>query len=57
MVSRVTAAKYLDRLVAMNLLGKVKYGKENYYMNLPLIRLFLLKGEVPPATPTIESVS
>ena len=34
-VSRQTASKYLDRIVALGLLKKEKMGKENYYINTP----------------------
>ena len=38
-IGRVTAAKYLDALVTIKLLKKVKLGRENYYINLPLYHL------------------
>lgn len=38
-VGRVTAAKYLDELVRINLLKKVKLGRDNYYINMPLYTL------------------
>jgi len=38
-VGRVTAAKYLDELVRINLLQKVKLGRDNYYINPPLYHL------------------
>ncbi len=40
-VSRQTAAKYLDRIVELGLLQKEKLGKENYYINTELVRLFV----------------
>lgn len=44
-VKRLTAAKYLDMLVAeehgVKLLQKVKIGRENYYLNTRLIDLFM----------------
>lgn len=40
MVHRVTAAKYLDKIVETGILKKVKIGRENYYINEDLIRLF-----------------
>ncbi len=44
-VKRLTAAKYLDMLVneehGMQLLQKVKIGRENYYLNTRLIDLFM----------------
>jgi Fic family protein len=38
-VSRVTAAKYLELLVAEGILRKEKRGKSNYYINEPLYNL------------------
>lgn len=40
-VSRVTATKYLDELVNIGLLEKTKVGRTNFYINTPLMRLFL----------------
>jgi Fic family protein len=40
-VSRLTAAKYLDALVAGKLLQKRKLGRSNYYINTPLYRILL----------------
>lgn len=45
MVSRPTATKYLDDIVSMGLLIKTKKGKENYYVNLALMDLFVSRGE------------
>jgi Fic family protein len=39
-VSRITASQYLEKIVAINLLEKVKLGRQNYYLNLPLYKLF-----------------
>lgn len=38
-VSRPTATKYLDQLVATGLVRKMKLGRTNYYVNEPLFRL------------------
>lgn len=43
-VTRITATKYLDALVASNILSKHKKGKENYYMNDALFDLLLNAG-------------
>ncbi len=40
-VSRVTAAKYLGRIVEAGLLTKQKFGPSNYYTNVPLTELLL----------------
>ena len=57
-LSRQTAAKYLDKIVALGLLHKEKIGKENYYINTKLMDLFVGFGEVSPSTASesIESV-
>jgi Fic family protein len=38
-VSRLTATRHLDRLAAAGFLGKKRFGRENYYLNTPLVRL------------------
>lgn len=48
-VSRQTAAKYLDRIVALGLLRKEKMGKENYYINTKLMNLFIEFGKYEPS--------
>ncbi len=59
MVSRPTATRYLNVLVEIGLLDKVTIGRAHYYINIPLMDLFLSvsdsqsKEEVPP----IESIS
>ena len=57
-VSRQTAAKYLDRIVALGLLRKEKMGKENYYINTKLMNLFIEFGKYEPSDNpiNIESV-
>lgn len=40
-VSRITATKYLDALVAGGFLDKRKVGRSNYYINLPLHALLM----------------
>ncbi len=40
-VSRITATKYLDELVNIGLLDKTKVGRSNFYINSPLMALFL----------------
>lgn len=58
MVQRKTAAKYLDRIVSLGLLKKVKMGRSNYYINTALMNLFISQGEKTgiPAE-AIESVN
>ena len=57
-VSRQTASKYLDRIVAIGLLKKEKMGKENYYINTRLMNLFIEFGQYKATEPAevIESV-
>lgn len=57
-VSRQTAAKYLDKLASLGLLQKERMGKENYYINTQLMKLFLTFGEQqqPDNTDGVESV-
>ena len=57
-VSRQTASKYLDRIVALGLLKKEKMGKENYYINTRLMNLFIEFGQYKATGPAeaIESV-
>ncbi len=38
-VSRITATKYLDGLVRIELMAKMKVGRDNYYLNKPLVGL------------------
>lgn len=40
-VSRITATQYLDKIAEQKLLRKVKLGRSNYYINIPLYELFL----------------
>lgn len=58
MVQRKTAAKYLDKIVSLGLLEKVKMGRSNYYINTALMSLFMSQGE-KTGTPVeaIESVN
>lgn len=41
MVGRQTAAKYLDKIVDEGLLQKLKMGRDNYYVNIRLMELFM----------------
>lgn len=58
LVSRQTAAKYLDRLASLGLLQKERMGKENYYINTRLMELFLTFSEQQETDNTdgVESV-
>ncbi|MDE5988063.1 MAG: Fic family protein [Duncaniella sp.] len=58
-VSRPTATRYLNGLVETGLINKVKVGRSCYYMNLPLMDLFLSvsDSQATESVPPIESVS
>lgn len=58
-VSRPTATRYLNGLVETGLVDKVKIGRTHYYMNLPLMELFMSVSDshTPETTAPIESVS
>ena len=45
-VSRITATKYLDDIVDLGLIDKVKIGKSNYYINQRLVDLFVNQSEL-----------
>ena len=45
-VQRLTAAKYLDKIVELGLLKKVKVGRTNYYINQKLVNLFVNHEEI-----------
>jgi Fic family protein len=57
-VSRLTATRYLDKLAAAGYVEKRRYGRVNYYINTPLVDLFLNLPRPPklPASQQIESV-
>lgn len=56
-VERKTATKYLEMIVAAGLLDKVKMGKQNYYINIQLISLFLNhQSNVEQFFESIESI-
>lgn len=58
-ISRPTATRYLNGLVETGLIDKVRIGRSYYYMNLPLMDLFLSVSDskVTENVPPIESVS
>ena len=45
-VSRITATKYLDDIVTLGLLDKIKIGKSNYYINQKLVELFINQSDL-----------
>ena len=57
MVQRKTASKYLDKIVEVGLLQKIKLGHSNYYINTQLMNLFINHNHVnDDKTESIESV-
>lgn len=57
-IERKTATRYLDRIVELGLLEKIKVWRTNYYMNIPLINLFLNhSSSQTERTESIESVT
>lgn len=59
MVSRPTATRYLNTLVEIRLLDKITVGRTHYYMNIPLMNLFLSVSDSSSADGVlpVESVS
>lgn len=57
MISRQTAAKYLEKIVESGLLKKYKLGRDNYYVNTRLMELFINHGDDVPKIETIDSIS
>lgn len=59
MVSRITANRYLNTLVDTGLIERIKIGRSYYYMNLPLINLFMSVSDSNPSETVdpIESIS
>ena len=47
-ITRQTAAKYLDQLAAAGFVEKHQLGRNNYYINTPLIALFLQAADERP---------
>lgn len=46
MISRVTAQRYLNLLMETGLIDRVKIGKAYYYINIPLMNLFMCVSDV-----------
>lgn len=59
MVSRITANRYLNALAETGLIERIKIGRSYYYMNLPLMNLFMSVSDSNPSETivTVESVS
>ena len=52
-VSRLTATRYLEKLVDAGFLEKHRHGRTNYYINTPLVELFV---NLPRESKTDESI-
>lgn len=52
-VSRLTATRYLEKLVDAGFLEKRRHGRTNYYINTPLVELFV---NLPRESKTDESI-
>jgi len=57
MVSRLTASKYADLLVKHGFLAKEKIGRSNFYVNVPLFRLFRSETEYRQQAPPIQTIN
>jgi Fic family protein len=57
MVSRITAAKYVDLLVKNGFLTKEKIGRSNFYINVPLFLLFKNDPEIKQQAPPIQTIN
>lgn len=57
-ISRPTATRYLNGLVETGVIDKIKIGRTHYYMNIPLMQLFMNVSDIKPSdnTLSIESV-
>jgi len=44
-VSRITATKYLNQLTEHGFVSKHKMGRNNYYVNEPLVKLIMQQEE------------
>lgn len=57
-VQRLTATKYLNMIIDVGFLEKVKVGRVNYYMNTKLIDFFInFNDPIDVKVDAIESVS
>jgi Fic family protein len=55
-ISRLTATKYLNLLTEKGFLAKQKVGKSNFYINTPLIQIFINVSSVLPTGPNVHTV-
>jgi len=58
-VSRLTSTRYVDLLTEKGFVAKHKMGRSNYYINQPLLTLFLKaeQGDSIPSSPTTQILS
>jgi Fic family protein len=57
MVSRITASKYVEALVSGGFLTKERIGRTNFYINVPLFKLFKNEAEPKQVAPPIQTVN
>ncbi|MEB0263290.1 MULTISPECIES: Fic family protein [unclassified Mucilaginibacter] len=57
MISRLTASKYTALLVKHGFLKKEKIGRSNFYINVPLFRLFKNEVEYRQQAPPIQTIN
>lgn len=59
MVSKITANRYLNSLIDSGLVERIKVGRSFYYMNIPLMKLFISVSDTHKydVVPPIESIS
>ncbi|MCO5936729.1 Fic family protein [Mucilaginibacter sp. RB4R14] len=57
MISRLTASKYTALLVKRGFLKKEKIGRSNFYINVPLFRLFKNEVEYRQQAPPIQTIN
>ncbi|TFF29718.1 Fic family protein [Mucilaginibacter psychrotolerans] len=56
-VSRLTATKYVNSLVEKGFLTKEKIGRSNFYINVPLFKLFKNDPEIRQQAPPIQTIN
>lgn len=57
MFDRRTVTKYLNKIVDLGLLTKMKIGRDNYYINNALFKLFLTYPIQRDKVASIESIT
>ncbi len=55
-VQRKSAAKYLDKIVDVGLLSKIKLGRTNYYVNNKLVDLFVNTNSIQESSRLVDTI-